>query len=309
MIGAARFCVCVPAREEAARLPVLLEALAMQDVGGAVPVAISLNNTTDGSEAAVAAAASRWNGKLVIHLECVTFPKGRAHAGSARRHAMELGATMLGHEDMSVLICTDADARPPVDWVRCNLEALERGADIVGGRLEIDDREPVSDAMARGRGLWDAYWTRVRAIEDAIDPVPWDPAPRHGDHTGASLAMRVSMWRLAGGVPAIPHGEDRALVAAARQRGARLRHPQDVWTRVSPRTLGRAEGGMAAYLQAMSQVLEAGDPLMAPSLDQWRARATWRRSERVRLGDGLAAAEAMLAPMVADLRLDALEAA
>lgn len=306
MIGAARFCVCVPARDEAARLPVLLDALAEQDVPGPIPVAISLNNTTDGSEAIVEAAAARWQDKLVIHRECVTFPASRAHAGAARRHAMELGASVLGHADTAVLISTDADARPPMDWVRCNLEALARGADIVGGRLEMDEREPVSDAMARGRRLWDAYWTQVRAIEDEIDPVAWDPAPRHGDHTGASLALRIGTWRLAGGVPEIPFGEDRALVAAARQTGARLSHPNTVWTRVSPRTLGRAEGGMASHLQAMSRALDAGDALKAPSLEQWRNRARWRRSERARLGHGVIAAEALLPPMTADLRLDAL---
>jgi len=309
VIGVVRFCVCVPARDEAAHLPILLDALAQQDLPGRVRVAISLNNTTDGSAAAISAAGSRWASRLLIHTSSVTFPASRAHAGSARRHAMELGASMLEHDDTAILISTDADARPPADWVRSNLEAIAEGADIVGGRLEIDDREPVPEAMARGRRLWDDYWTRVRAIEDEIDPMSWDPAPRHGDHTGASLAMRIRTWRLAGGVPEIPCGEDRALVLAARQIGARVSHPQTVWTRVSPRTLGRAEGGMAAHLQAMSQALDAGEHLTAPGLDQWRARALWRRRERVRLGSGVHKAEAMLPPMLADLRLDALEAA
>ncbi|MEG8054478.1 hypothetical protein QP185_16895 [Sphingomonas aerolata] len=98
----------------------------------------------------------------------------------------------------------------------------------------------------------DRYWACVRAIEDDIDPCRRDPAPRHGDHTGASLAILALLYRAAGGVPAIPAGEDRALVEAAVAAGGRLGHPMSVWTRVSARTIGRATGGMADHMQALS---------------------------------------------------------
>ena len=48
----ARFCVCVPARDEADRLPILLDALARQDVEGPIRVSILINNTVDDSVAA-----------------------------------------------------------------------------------------------------------------------------------------------------------------------------------------------------------------------------------------------------------------
>ncbi|MES2814652.1 MAG: glycosyltransferase family 2 protein, partial [Pseudomonadota bacterium] len=224
MTGDVPFCVCVPARDEAMRLPVLLEALADQDVGGIVPVAIGLNNTTDRSVDAIEAARLRWNRRLSIQVEAVTFGPALAHAGSARRHAMALGAEVVGHRPDAVLISTDADSRPPASWVGANLTALKDGAEVIGGRLEIDDRDGLTPPMTRARRLWDDYWAAVRSIEDCVDPVPWDPAPRHGDHTGASLAMRVETWQAAGGVPVVPTGEDRALVAAAVALGARLRH-------------------------------------------------------------------------------------
>lgn len=294
------FCVCVPARNEEAKLPVLLEALAHQDLGRVVPVLVVLNNTHDGSVAAIAAAQVRWRGRLRVQVETVTFPPALAHAGSARRHAMAIGAQALGRHPDAVLISTDADSRPPADWVRANLEALDAGADLVGGRLEIDDRDPLPAPLAASRALWDAYWSRVRALEDALDPVPCDPAPRHGDHTGASLALRVRTWRAAGGVPAIPTGEDRALVAAALAAGARLRHPPTVWTRVSGRSVGRAAGGMADHLAAEAGTLHAGRPILAPGFDQWRERALWRRAHRSELGPALYAAEARLPPMTDD---------
>lgn len=309
-VGPAPFCVCIPARNEEVRLPAFLDALAAQDVGRIVPVAIGLNNTRDGSLAVIEAARRQWRGRLSIQVDTVTFEPTLAHAGSARRHAMAIGAQSLGQAGEGILISTDADTRPPPEWVRANLEALSRGVDLVGGRLVIDEREPLSASMTEGRRLWDVYWAQVRAIEDAIDPVAWDPAPRHGDHTGASLALRVSTWREAGGVPLVPHGEDRALVTAALASGARLGHPMSVWTRVSPRTEGRANGGMASHLVAMSGNLDAGRPIMAPSLDQWRARAEWRRARRASYGVSLSLveAEARLPAMVADLRLSDLMA-
>ncbi|MDZ4362578.1 glycosyltransferase family 2 protein [Brevundimonas sp.] len=303
--GSTPFCVCVPARNEAARLPILLEALGQQDIGGVVPVAIGLNNTTDGSMEAIEAAGLRWPGRLSIRIEAVTFEPALAHAGSARRHAMALGAEVVGNRRDAVLISTDADSRPPPCWIRANLAALEDGADVIGGRLEIDRDDDLTSAMAAARNLWDHYWSVVRSIEDGIDPVAWDLPPRHGDHTGASLAMRLETWRAAGGVPAVPVGEDRALVAAAVAIGARLRHPPSVWTRVSARTQGRADSGMATHMAAMARALDAGEAMMAPSFDQWRSRATWRRAQRLAGVDpaDLAALEQGLPSMIRNMAL------
>ncbi len=299
------FCVCVPSRDEAVCLPVLLAALAQQDVGGIVPVAIGLNNTTDRSADVIQAARLRWYGRLSIRVEAVTFEPNLAHAGSARRHAMALGAEVVGHRPDAVLISTDADSRPPASWVGANLTALEDGVEVIGGRLEVDDQDGLTPRMMQARRLWDDYWAAVRLIEDAVDPVAWDPAPRHGDHTGASLAMRVETWQAAGGVPVVPSGEDRALVAAAVALGARLRHPPSVWTRVSARTVGRACGGMATHMADLARTLEAGEPMMAPSFDQWRRRALWRRTQRdAGLDAGaLAVLERGFPPMVRDMAL------
>jgi cellulose synthase/poly-beta-1,6-N-acetylglucosamine synthase-like glycosyltransferase len=301
------FCVCVPARNEEERLPLLLDALAGQSVAGPIPVAICLNNTSDGTAGAVAAAMRRHGSRLAVVLDIREFSPELAHAGSARRAAMALGLSYLGEEE-GVLITTDADARPPADWIAANLAAVSHGDEIVGGRLVLDVEEGIPPAVAEARAQWDRYWSAVRAIEDAIDPVPWDPPPRHGDHTGGSLAIPSVLYRRAGGVPLLPSGEDQALVEAAVMAGGRLVHPLSVWTRVSARTEGRAAFGMAETMRRFAVAADDGPALTVPDLEHWRQRARWRRAMRRSLGDAgrIMAAERALPPMPLDAKLATL---
>lgn len=295
----AALCVCVPARNEARRLPVLLDALAAQDWPGPVPVCVGINNTTDESIAMIDAARQRHRGRLSVHIAQADFPPDLAHAGSARRLAMDAGLAVLSHADDAVLVSTDADTRPPRDWLASTAAAFAEGADVVGGRLDIDPAEPLPAPVQRLRDAWDLYWAAVRAIEDDIDPRPWDPAPRHGDHTGASLAIRAEVYRSCGGVPLVATGEDVALVNAALAAGARLVHPASVYTCVSPRLDGRAQGGMAAAMQDLVDAAQSDAAQMAPSFDHWRARARWRRDLRALPGGDILIArqEPLLPPM------------
>lgn len=297
-----KVCVCVPARDEGERLPRLVDALAAQDWPGVLPVVVALNNTTDGSRDILAALARRHSGRLELHVDEVVFPAEEAHAGSARRRAMDAGVAIVGRDDGAVLLTTDADARPPSHWVTANLAAIDRGADLVGGALVLDENEPIPETMRARWTALSAYWREVRRIEDEIDPVSWDPPIRHGDHTGGSLAVAVAAYRAAGGIPAIPVGEDAAFVIAARRTGFRLAHPNDVWTRVSPRMEARAAGGMAATMAALARSDQTG--MAVPSLHQWADRARWRRSVRIAPGGGdarVAELEQTLPPMVCDV--------
>ena len=305
MTGEPAFCVCVPVRNEERRLPVLLAALAAQNLPGRISIALCINNSTDGSLHQAQAAADRWKDRLDIVVDLQTFPEHRAHAGAARRAAMSVGLERLADQPNGVLISTDADTRPPPNWLSANLAAIAAGADLVGGRLVLDEAEPISADVAALRRLWDAYWREVRAIEDEIDPSPHDPAPRHGDHTGASLAITAAAYLSAGGVPEQPTGEDRALVIAAQAQGARLVHPLVVWTRVSARTTGRAAGGMAEDMARLFDQARNGDPIMAPDLSHWRQRTTWRRGQRRDAASArrLPALEAQLPAMPLDMDL------
>lgn len=300
-------CVCVPARNEADRLPAFFEAIAAQDWPGRICVAIAVNNTTDDSLEQIARARVRHANRLDIRATIADFPPNLAHAGSARRLAMTEGLRQISDLDQGVLVSTDADTRPPTDWLRNIAAALTRGADLVGGKIVIDqEREPLPDAVYLLRQRWDRYWAQVRDIEDQIDPVEWDPAPRHGDHTGASLAIRARLYLACGGVPIIPTGEDRALVLAALAEGGRLAHPANVYVRVSPRTEGRAEGGMAAAMRELFETAREAVVPMAPAFRHWAERALWRRAIR-HSADGQAGIvhqEPNLPAMPHDMRLE-----
>lgn len=299
MTAAPRIVVCVPARDEAARLPQLLNALATQTVPATVLVA--LNNTIDDSRVAIETARKRFS-HLPVVIDDMTFPADEAHAGSARRRAMDIGAELA--TDDGILLTTDADARPPPDWIACNIASLASGLDVVGGRIFLDDAEDIAAPIRTMVALTDRYWAQVRAIEDDIDPIPWDRPPRHGDHTGASLAMRVEDYAASGGVPCVRSGEDRALVRAICLRGGKLGHPPQVWTRVSARTVGRAEAGMAEAMTRLSQASLHGAPVMLPHFRHWEQRARWRRSIRDRFGAAeVAAREPTLDAMPCDMAL------
>lgn len=296
-------CVCIPARNEAAHIGVLLTALADHCLSVPLFVALCVNNSTDSTSAVAKRAASAAGGRLMLEIVEKWFAPAQAHAGSARRAAMELGASLLPDED-DVLISTDADCRPPSDWVANNVAFAETDT-IVGGRIILDETEKSSDPrLCSLYARFDAYWSTVREIEDEIDPVPWDRPPRHGDHTGASLAMSVGLYRRAGGVPLLQTGEDRALVDSAIAAGGRLVHPVAVWTRASGRTAGRATGGMADDLRRWLMLADCGEAPRVPAFAHWVERAVWRRQQRMRGSAGaIAMTERDLPPMPLDMAL------
>jgi glycosyltransferase involved in cell wall biosynthesis len=273
--------VCIPARNEAERIPRLLRALAAQDGVAPLRVLVLANNCTDDTAGAARQAAAP---SLDLRVEEAVLPPDRAHAGGARGLAMERGARWLratGDAD-GVLLSTDADAEPPPHWVSANLAAIAAGAEAVGGAIRIapEPGAAVPDWLRDAQARVSRYWEAVRALAHAIDPLPHDPPPRHGDHTGASLAVTLAAFEAAGGVPAIPSGEDNALVTAIERNGGRLRHPPDVWIAVSAREEGRAAGGMAGEVRRWREMAESGAPHLLPDAAFWRT--LFRRNRALR---------------------------
>ena len=279
-----RCVVCIPARNEAERLPLLLASLDGQTgLATRLRVVILANNCTDGTIAALRTGqtSGAWTALEIRLIEAV-LSGADAHVGTARRMALETGADWLTHDGVrdGVLLTTDADARLPANWVAANLRALEH-ADVVGGRLVIDEDGDADPRLADLHARIERYWSGVRRLEDLLDPPPYDPAPRHGDHTGASLAVPVALYRAVGGLPPLPCGEDNALVGLLRAHGARLRHSPDVRVLVSARHQGRVSGGMATEMARRARVL-AGEAYLLPEAAHWQAlilrRAALRRA-------------------------------
>jgi hypothetical protein len=281
--------VAIPVRDEAERLPALIEALERQtwisQTNQILPIIFVLNNCDDDSAQVLKEMSARLP-HLALSVIDVHFPPDCAHVGSARRLAMEEALRTAGLN--SVLLTTDADAVPAPDWIDANLRAIENGADLVGGSIIGDcDEEAVLGPGFLQRATRHLHYARlVNQLSALINPVPHDPWPRHSDHTGASLAVRGEVYWAVGGIPALPFREDVAFVSAVCRAGYRLRHPLDVQVVVSARLEGRATGGMADCLKAWVDAAAHGRPHLVD--DPLRVAARLHRRRFARSGDDTA---------------------
>lgn len=283
---APRCIVAVPVRNEVDRIDACLAALAGQEeIGaGALGLVLFLNNCTDGTAEVVAALAP----SLRLPIRVIARDFAGANAGWARREAMEAAAAWLeessdeGMAPGGVILTTDADSRVPPDWVARNLAALAQGADAVAGTIALDAAEAacLPDALhARGR-LEGAYEALLIALEGLIDPVAHDPWPRHATRSGATLAVRLRAYRAAGGMPAVPLGEDRAFVAALLAADARVRHAPDIVVVTSGRLDGRAPGGAADTMRQRCEMPESPCDARLEPLGRALFRFAWGRRLR-----------------------------
>ena len=235
--------IAIPVRNEAQHISKCLFALAQQSQSIRYGVLLLLNNCTDDTSAIVRDLASRL--PLPVAAVSVTLPEARATAGHARRLAMDLAARCMRPD--GVLMTTDADGRVYPDWLAANLSAFRGGADAVAGCAELDpaDAPNIPARLHEDDARECAYDRVLDQINALLDPDPFDPWPRHTEHSGASLAVTLKAYRRAGGIPPVPIGEDRAFVEALRKVDTRIRHSPAVRVVVSGRIVGRAAGGMA----------------------------------------------------------------
>ncbi len=273
--SAFRSVVAVPAKDERDHLPRCLMALA----GGTVlPHAafVLLNNCRDDSAAVVAALDLPFD----VAARSVTLAPSLAHAGWARRLAMDGAADLAGAA--GVVLCTDADAMPTRGWLAANLREIAAGADAVAGMAELHPGEEdlIPPALRDDDARECAYAAQLNEMDWLLDADPADPWPRHDQHSGASIAVTVRAYRAAGGVPPLRLGEDRGLFDALRRIDARIRHAPDVVVTVSARTEGRAAGGMADTIRRRMTCPDAElDARLEPAADAFR-RASLRRATR-----------------------------
>jgi hypothetical protein len=287
-VGAGDCClravVAIPAKNEAQSLPACLRALASQrDRGGRAlargvfGVVLLLNNCDD--ESADVARSIGENFPAPLRVVERDLPRRAAHAGGARRLAMDLAAAWLDESDSGgLLLTTDADSRVGPTWIADNLAAAAAGADAIAGAiaLEPEDERALPERL-RQRGRSESIYARqLNEIAAWLDPRPHNPWPHHGTMSGASLAVKLSSYRRIGGLPALPLGEDKALIAALEAHDASVRFALDIQVVTSGRLHGRAIGGVADTIR-----LRCEDPLALcdESLEPARVaafRARWR---------------------------------
>lgn len=237
-----RIAIAVPARDEAATIGACVDRLCGLDADSRHerPIVVVAANNCHDQTAGIAEA----HGAVGLN---VTLPPERAHAGWARRLALESAASFL-HAPGDLLLCTDADTLVAPDWLSRTIDYIEAGWDAVAGLARLDPGELRALAPAHRARL--AMITRyakaldfLKARQDGSEP--W---PRHFYEGGASMAVTLRAFRGVGGAPTPRVGEDKALFEAIRRRGGRVRHPLDVKVITSARLAGRAEGGASDTL-------------------------------------------------------------
>ncbi len=275
--------VAVPARDEAGFISACLRALDGQ-VGAQIDhIVLCVNNTSDGT--AAIARREKLRPGTILHVLEPQLPPAQAHAGTARRLAMEYAAGLVGKN--GVILTTDADAVVDPDWLAQNLAALRNGADAVAGWVDLDpaDWARIPLKLHEDDARECAYDDLCDELHARLDPDPADPLPRHTQHSGASIAVTARAYALAGGMPAKAVGEDRAFFAALRLIDARIRHAPECHVTVSGRMNGRAAGGMADTIRRRMTAPDSFlDDRLEPA-DDCARRADLRRRLRSCLTD------------------------
>ena len=285
--------VAIPVRDEEERIASLSYGFSRQ-THLPTAVVLLLNNCTDMTEII----ARGMHLPFQIDIQTVVLPAPTANAGTARRLAMDRAVALAGPD--GIILTTDADAIVPPDWIALNLHALSAGADVVCGQAIIHPEEAafIPAHLHEDDAQECFYISLLDAIADALSPDPADPEPRHTEAPGASLAMTVSAFLRAGGVPHVPSGEDRALIKSLHRIDARIRHDPAICVTVSGRMMGRASGGMADTIRRrMVRQDEFTDECVEPAGDAFR-RADFR--QRVRM---VWAGERVDTDLAADLHL------
>lgn len=236
--------IAVPARDEADRLPDCLDSIRLAvdaartlDLIGIVVVAVAAHCCCDATvEIASTSLASTASGPDRHHLSGVVWVYDHAaQVGDVRTQLVieALHATGVS-PDHAWLFSTDADTRVPPSWIVNGLRlAATTGADLVTGMVDLDPA-----------GLDPA----VIGLHDDLIRTGMHPDGTHDHAYAANLMIKVDTFLELGGFPAVEHGEEHALLAAARSAGFCC-VSDSAWRVVtSGRTVGRASRGLATVL-------------------------------------------------------------
>lgn len=271
--------VAIPAKDEAELLPVCLRAIAGQtDIDMAdVAVVVSANNCRDGTGDIARSMVSSL--PFAVYVADVELPPAIAHAGGARRHAMDTAAGYCS--DGGTIVTTDADGRPDAGWLAGFRAAFTPGMAAVAGKVSSDWDELSqfpAEVLAIGAQEW-TYQGLSAQLEALCDPTPHDPWPNHNQTCGANAAITRRWYETIGGLPMLRTGEDGAMFREVWRRDGQIRHDPAPHVTVSARLAGRAQGGMADALASRHGADYLCDDLLEPAAHLER-RALWRGAAR-----------------------------
>ena len=284
-----KLCVIVPAKNEESTIRNTLSALYHQVNAKGVPIdkrtyeiIVFANNCLDNTaDVARRFATDHPDGQL--HVVEHHLPPHQAHIGYARRVLMDEAyrRLMTLGRLRGVIASTDGDTTVGRTWIYHTLLAINRGADVVGGRIVAQPQK-----IGRRYYLQDVTYRYLQAqVESIVDPDPMDPWPRHFQNFGPSLAVTAELYEHAGRLPVLPALEDVRFYEALQRCDAHIRHCPRVQVLTSARTQGRVAFGFSVQLQQWERMIQQGRPLLVPEARYWilhftlqkQLRCAWQR--------------------------------
>lgn len=260
---ALRAVVVVPARDEAERIGDCLRALAAQDGLRAdeYEVIVVLDGCLDATAEIVRELTAALSALALVQ---VTLPVAEG-VGRARRRGMDLACErlLLVGNPGGLIASTDADTIVAEDWLRAQLQLVERGAHAIGGLIELDPGESGSLAPRAVHERERRAGERLGGILEAGSAKTAGDRTEHHQFSGASLAITAETYLRCGGLPVRAALEDEALEAELLARGVPIHRSRSVRVTTSARTTGRAPRGLAHDL----------------ARSQWRARRSYSAAE------------------------------
>ena len=144
------------------------------------------------------------------------------------------------------ILSTDPDATVAPDWIAQTMAEVAGGADAVGGRILLDNRQH-DFYTCNLHQLEDHYRLLVSVLENDYEPQAHDPLPRHHQHYPASFAITAEAYAAIDGFPVSTGGNNAWIYEALVNHDLRVRHSPAV--RVSsPRISHDPNGGVFAQL-------------------------------------------------------------
>jgi cellulose synthase/poly-beta-1,6-N-acetylglucosamine synthase-like glycosyltransferase len=243
--------IVIPAKNEAERIRGALRAVdrAAARMPLSVAAFVLANNCADDTLGVTQEIAGQLR-NCTVKAMGVALPARFAHAGGARRTAVQCGMAQFDATPDDIILSTDADARLRPDSMGRIGRAFSGGDHLVLAKIECirDPLDPVPhEALSWGRPgvLWRHC---VRRLVETVRQGSVAPPHYHDDYGGAGIAVRVATYNELGGFAAVASNEDLALVQAADRANKRVNRHSGAIVDVLARANGRAEGGMAAAL-------------------------------------------------------------
>ncbi|MEU0686932.1 glycosyltransferase family A protein [Streptomyces uncialis] len=223
--------VVVPAHQEAGRIGDTLTALAAQRDRDFQLVVVD-NASVDGTAAIARDFARR--APFPVHVLQEPEKGVGCAVDTGFRYAIGHGAALLAR--------TDADCLPRPGWTAAARTALDRGAQLVCGRVDArrDEHGPLGRAGFRALVRVAAFFGRIRPAHHR----------RHGYltpyrmHAGNNMAVTAELYQRVGGMPRRPSPTDRLFLNRVRRHSAAIVHVRDMVVENSTRRL-RAYGIVA----------------------------------------------------------------